>query len=312
MLRFTEANLNRARPLLISVIPQCIYFPGLPHYSSRMMKTFLVLALVTLLSAACSRPQDIKVPVAISAPGLLKDMQVELLADGAPAPLLRTDENLRNSFLFGRIFEIHAVVEGEKKTIPALKLRVLFGCGWREQALTLQANADFLRAAAAGRLDPPYVQLELQPFPGSSTNIWVDNRAGGPAELGLGAIKVPVPAGKVTPVQVATCDTSFPVSFDGVRLGEVRAYNPSEASSTIVLDPSGKRCYTLYTVQYRLQYERNIPGGHRGGSELLSGKRLYRTEKIIQYPFVKPPETVTASHRGADVSVTALDDAQCK
>jgi hypothetical protein len=265
--------------------------------------------LAALLVTACSKPEDVRLEIYVSAPQLLKDTKIELLADGKLVPLLRTRDE---SGIPARIYEVHGVIDGEEKKLPALKLRVLFGCGWREQVLKLQADRSVkeLRAAAA-RGEPSYFSPYVESFPGQLAQLWVDNRNGGPGELGIGAIKTTIPAGTKQFVQTVTCDTPIPVTFDGAAMGEIPGLKTDARDfPTILLDPSGKRCYEKYKVWYGT---RNLDGssGGRSASEWLSGRHLYYSEQFIAYMFKKAPSMVMAQ-QGMAPTYHVLEDAKCK
>lgn len=267
------------------------------------------LVALVVIAAACARPQDARIEVVVSDALLTPEMKVELMADGTPARFLRWQES---SGVKDRVYEVHVAVTGKTKKVPELKLKALFGCGWRERKVTLSQDwpAEELLAQNA-RGEAARHDALVEAFAGDLASLWVDNRKGAAGTLSLGPVKLAVAADRVVRLEAATCDAPIPVSFEGKPMGAIPpAGKYTGAPSTVFIDPTGKRCYGRYTLWYG---ERRYDGGAGGRSktERLSGRSLYYSADFIAYVFEKPP-TARLSMNGESPSATVLEDAKCR
>jgi hypothetical protein len=263
------------------------------------------MALAVALSG-CSRPIDVRNEVTINGAYLAEGMKLEIFVDGIATPFLQAGGDSGGPKL---TFKTQGILKGKSLRMPELKMKVLFGCGWREFPIRLDQhwNIDQVRAQAEKGEAITYT-AHMPDFPGSLGSLWVDTRGSSGGELGLGPLKIPVPAGTPTRLSVDTCDAPIPVTFDGTPVGEIPAASPGAYSQpTVMIDPSGRHCYQQYDVWYAPE---NVGGGGKSKPVALSGRKLYFSPEFIAYVLEEPP-SMTMAPNGTYPQYRALVDAEC-
>jgi hypothetical protein len=259
-------------------------------------------ALAVLALAACSRP--VEVPLSVTLP--LAGTKYEIAVDGVQ---VASRFNPSTPTLMASMeFSASGTLKGDAFTPPKLTLKVLRGCGWREFPIewSYKPSAEAIRQSLSERR--PLISTVYMPtIPGALVSLWVDNRKGPEGALKLGPIRLAIPAGKATSRDVDACDAPIPVEYDGAGVGEIPAVSSAPAAmQTVVIEPTGRRCY----MQYDVWYGPESIGGGRTKPVLVSGAKLHDFPKLITYMFENPP-TERLALQGEFPTASVLKDAAC-
>ena len=231
--------------------------------------------------------------------------KVQVLAEGRllPARLTPSTQTQEASLLF----TAHGTLTGDAYAPPKLTLRILRGCGPREYPLGLvdPPSADAVRRRLqAGETLGAYASMPS--LPGSLAQLYVDNRKGKAGVLELGSIPFSYPAGKFSMHEIDACDAPTPVKWDGAAIGEIPAISTSTGwPQTIVVDPTGRRCYAEQQVWYGAE------GGGSSKPDLLSGRKVYFFPHVIAHFFEDPPSERWALN-GETPTAHVFKDAACR
>jgi len=161
--------------------------------------------------------------------------------------------------------------------------------------------------------------------------LWIDNRGGPGAVLAVGGVTLAVPADSVArravPVPARAQDAA--VVLGGKEVGRLRAQPDVDAQASryvafssyrsLVLDPTGARCYTGRTLKFASDDSKPIPGSQtifgadaRRPDRNLSGARLYADLPEIDYFIERPPEKLyMKSGLNIDLLKYAVQESGC-
>lgn len=259
-----------------------------------------------LLGAACARPVTITEMIRLDLTTIPEDMEIEILVDGVPA---RGVETAWEGGSRTARFQTTGTLQGNRYRSPAVKLRALFACGWREFPLPArQETAEDIRRQLEHD-SKIYVSLDHPDFDGQLIQLWVDNRKGAAAVLTAGAATFAVPADGLKMFLLWSCETASPLALDGSPIGALPATADLPGWLTVLVEPTGLRCYDQKSLQYAPSHER-IGLGPQSPPVHYSGKKLHLIPLHINHFMSDAPSHVSSTERYP--TTVSFNDARCR